>query len=92
MRGTRFILSIRRKSAFICEATVKAILAEGVYMRLKGEENLCTMGASVGGGKKNWKGAKESIVAPPPPFVHRTKALNSTMHPSKRTIANSLSR
>lgn len=49
-------------------------------------------GASVGGGKKNWKGAKESIVAPPPPFVHRTKALNSTMHPSKRTIASSLSR
>lgn len=32
VRGTRFILSIRRKSAFICEATVKAILAEGVYM------------------------------------------------------------
>lgn len=86
-------MSIRRKSAFICEATVKAILAEGVYICGSGGRGKSVYdGASVGGGKKNWKGAKESIVAPPPPFVHRTKALNSTMHPSKRTIASSLSR
>lgn len=79
--------------SFARQLSKRFSLREYIYATAQGgEENLCTMGASVGGGKKNWKGAKESIVAPPPPFVHRTKALNSTMHPSKRTIASSLSR
>lgn len=88
-RGPRFILSIRRKSAFIWEATVKAIRAEGRAKCTETEkEGKCVRSSGRERGKAV-EGVKESRThCAPQPFAV-TKALNSTMHPSKRTIASS---
>lgn len=74
VRGTRFILSIRRKSAFICEATVKAILAEGLYILEARGRKICVR---VGGKKKleeRDRGAR-ALLRSPPPFARSQKPL-----------------